>query len=1007
MRTLNVKRISAIAAGAALLGVGLAFAGPITFQNVPIISNSGQPVVQIVIGSTAQPLDGVSAANIAAAIGNLAYTSVPVTASVNQTQAASVLHATLGTGATYSLANQQVWLNETGTTSVSGSYSFTALIGSVLNRALQLNVPYSTKSLQAGGSQYAYSSATSISTTLTPAQSPYTGVGVPINTTPNYNINGGGVSIPSSGATFTGSSNGDNILRVDSTELPGLMNNAGNNGESEYLWVTGFPVFVQQTSSQAGGFALLSAGGAYQVTFAKPLALTTSNGGANNAEFTLLGQNWTLLGGRYPSSSVGQNYAVAGGNVTLASSLTPLTTVYVGHNLTSGSFVVSLEDLGQSNSAGVSPASLAVYYNGQLTNTTSVYPGNIVKFNVTGHILDVKVNQTFAGLYAYQKWAKMQVYSNVYNLRDGNQFNSTLDKGWNVKLWWTNATSSSGTANELYSIIMYNSSPETITPGKSIAFIQNPVAYKFTFVGDTLSNANFDPVTLTTSSQSTENYQNLGTVASGLFTIQNVTEPAQLLTVASQIPNAFTTIGPTTSSVLYDLTPYTVASSGNSLTTQGFFNPAQETSADMNTVVTLSYTGPNAANWITSTYPLQVVVNGHEFTGTAGTYTNQTQQVSFTSNSANIVLPIPISELVGTSSTGGIKLSKALPGTLTVNVITYNGLSNFDPANMVALGKLSNAAPGVLYTPTGNTNLWQEGFSQTAATNTLYNDGGSGSLTNFYLNAQTPSYAPTTEGQYFTFTMNEIAVPNSGTQYQDGFIVGLDNTTAGVGASNLFQLNYSATSSGGNHNNVTYDSTQGHLISVMQGFRSEGGSKVTSITPGSVTISFAKAVDELQFAVGPANATTITHNFKLWGPYSVGQATNLPNVSIGSVTANVTVGGSTGGATVTGISQIQAVPSVSQADQPVLLNGLGGTSPLVVLDSQANPQSNLILIGSGFVNTLSEQLQSSYNISMTPSTQIMQAYGTNRILIAGYTKNQTQAAADSFIQQLYSQASTV
>jgi len=54
-------------AGAALLGVGLAFSGPVSFSSVPIISNSGQPVVQIVVGSGAKPGDGVAAANIAAA----------------------------------------------------------------------------------------------------------------------------------------------------------------------------------------------------------------------------------------------------------------------------------------------------------------------------------------------------------------------------------------------------------------------------------------------------------------------------------------------------------------------------------------------------------------------------------------------------------------------------------------------------------------------------------------------------------------------------------------------------------------------------------------------------------------------------------------------------------------------------------------------------------------------------------------------------------------------------
>ncbi|MGC8647790.1 MAG: S-layer protein, partial [Candidatus Micrarchaeia archaeon] len=135
MKSINAKKIAAITAGAALLGIGLAFAGPVSFQNVPIISNSGQPLVQIVIGSQAKPSDGVAAANIAAAIGNLAFTTVPVTAKVNTTEAQSVLHVAV-TGANYTLVNPQVWLNESGTALSSGTYGFSALIGSVLNGAV-------------------------------------------------------------------------------------------------------------------------------------------------------------------------------------------------------------------------------------------------------------------------------------------------------------------------------------------------------------------------------------------------------------------------------------------------------------------------------------------------------------------------------------------------------------------------------------------------------------------------------------------------------------------------------------------------------------------------------------------------------------------------------------------------------------------------------------------------------------------------------------------------------
>ena len=151
MKSLNAKRIAAIVTGAALLGAGLAFAGPLTFQNVPIISNSGQPVVQVVIGSSAKPSDGVAAGNIAAAIGNLAYTSTPVTALVN-TNSTKALTVSVSS-AKYSLTDQQVWLNESGVTSATGaSYLFSALIGSMLNQGVQLGALQNTKVQQGAGS---------------------------------------------------------------------------------------------------------------------------------------------------------------------------------------------------------------------------------------------------------------------------------------------------------------------------------------------------------------------------------------------------------------------------------------------------------------------------------------------------------------------------------------------------------------------------------------------------------------------------------------------------------------------------------------------------------------------------------------------------------------------------------------------------------------------------------------------------------------------------------------
>ncbi|NUN11749.1 S-layer protein [Candidatus Micrarchaeota archaeon] len=77
VRSANIKRISSIAAGAALLGAAFGAAQVMVdgdLGNYPFFSN-GEPNVKIVVGSTAHPSDAVAAANIAAMIGNLAYTS--------------------------------------------------------------------------------------------------------------------------------------------------------------------------------------------------------------------------------------------------------------------------------------------------------------------------------------------------------------------------------------------------------------------------------------------------------------------------------------------------------------------------------------------------------------------------------------------------------------------------------------------------------------------------------------------------------------------------------------------------------------------------------------------------------------------------------------------------------------------------------------------------------------------------------------------------------------------
>jgi lipopolysaccharide export system protein LptA len=1161
MNRLNAKRIGVLAAS---LLFGLAVAGPVSFSNIPIINSAGQPVVQIVVGSNAQPSDGVVAANIAAVIGNLAFTSQPVTATVQGTSGLSCVVTT----ATCSVSGQQVWLGEAGVAAPAGSYGFTALIGSVLNRGITLGSPSNTKFLATTST---YGSQQGFTTTNSPPDSPYTAAGyVPTSTSVTASNNGGGVSFTS----FT-SGHIDNLMVVSNSQLPALLSNAGSYGESEYLFLTGFPVYNQQTSPSVKSFAVIDAGGAYEALFNHPIhePYYTTGNSVNNAAITLLGQNWTIVSYTLPSgTATSSTVAQHGGKLGLASSLVPLTTVYVGKNLTSGPFTVQLADLGTANSAGVSPAAINVYYKGALTNSSSVYPGNTVKYNVSGTLLWVKVNQTFAGLYAYQKWAKIQMYSGLYNITDGGVFNQTRDPGWNINLLWTNTTGAGKQLTDLAGIILYNTTPVMLTPGQSFTFIQNPKVYKVTLTGDTLGN-NFDALTVSSQYASSVDYANSpGAVGSGLGNINNITEPAQELVVTSSIPNAFNDGGFTGSSAVYDLTPYTLkelnttgtavgapvnvllqisagyptanyisntnplvvtisgypsSTSGsatstslsftsnsfgfNALSTSGnFYNItaiklnralpglivsvnssgasgsatfsgnapytntivagnvpvlSQQTSGTATTVVTgnivlatsvsgvnsisfsntvasggtigisgnVAITSANVVNAISSTNPFtlsgnlivantvfplfsggkvignvivsgNVLVQNNNIAVTANTATVNTFSAAsgFLTVTANVPLSGPI------TISGNIMLTANIPTATTVTT-GPEGIVTFAPTNVIitsgstgsgaGIAKLiSGTTPQILYGPLAGKSY----YSTVSGASVIYNQQNGQPTTNFAISNMNPVAVAGTGPQFafFTYTTSEIDVP-SNTQSQDQFAFNILNSTAGVAATPLFQLNYSATNT---QNNVTYTSSTGNSVNAQAGFVSERGSKVAAIGPTSLTFDLAENVDSLQLVVGPVNSTVSTAK-KVVGPYSIGQSTNLPNVTIANITAKCSVGASGSGCSVSGIGNLTATPSVSSATTPVSLNT--AATPLVVLDSNANQASTLIVIGSKFVNSVAAQIfaqNPSLASSFNTGSVIVQAFGSNRILVAGYYANQTVQAGNQFIQALLSSA---
>ena len=75
-----MKSMKAALVGATLIGAALA--GAVTVDETGLSGykffTNGEPAVKVVVGSKAAPSDGVVAANIAAMLGNLAYTDQSV-----------------------------------------------------------------------------------------------------------------------------------------------------------------------------------------------------------------------------------------------------------------------------------------------------------------------------------------------------------------------------------------------------------------------------------------------------------------------------------------------------------------------------------------------------------------------------------------------------------------------------------------------------------------------------------------------------------------------------------------------------------------------------------------------------------------------------------------------------------------------------------------------------------------------------------------------------------------
>jgi hypothetical protein len=989
----KIKRIAALAVGAALLGLAAAaYNGNLSYGNVPIITN-GQPSVQIVVGAKAAASDGVAAANLAAVLGNLAYTTQPVTVT-GTSNVVATLNIPAGATNLCTLTNQQVYLNQSAV-EAGGAYLFNTLIGSIFTKANQLDfnlLQYSKP--PADLVNYGYNEANQ----LTPTPSPLTGYnGQPIN---GYRITpqiGGGLTVnfPFKSSTY------DAFLQVSPTTSAtyGLLNGVGPYQETERLWLHGFAGYNQQ----AKAYEAQDVFGVYEITFGKPIPISTNNayvnyalnhGGITASQFdaanqptfatiTILGQNFTTINFTTPDTPGATTTTfVTGGSIGIASAVSPLTTVYVGQNVTAGPYTFVLRDLSYPTSEGISSAALDIYYNGVLINTTKQDPGTWKLYNYSGSPVWVYVKETFPGLYAYQKWAKIQLFSNTYTLQDGKAFPLYGNGNWTVVLRWiSNSTDSNSRANKLAGILLVgNGTNATLNVGGVYNYPNGPQGplWQAQFVGPTLTT--YDTIKVTYSQQ-VVTFKNKGT-ASWVDTLHL---PLNLITVSSSTPNAFIVAGYPASTFQYVLQPYELDSKVTPPGEPSVVNTANENVALIVSSVVTPTTLPALPTSLT------VTVKGYDANPNRPTQVSLSFTIptnaAFDSTGVNIA--------IATTDTGyalknvtDITLSYMPSVPLKFDIVTnYAGSTTGTIlATLEPYGSL--VQPVILMQPSGYS--YPEFFTPSVTyvpQNTQFTLSSNWKYDNI--------------GYQGNLTIQEVGVPVATTGQYDYFVVPI----RAINATAPYQLNATT------DKNITYVSTQGGSgVTAGAGFISERGSQIASVGTTSVQINLAKDPIYLQFAVKPTSVAVGTKSVE-YGPFSAGQLiTGVPGVTgqvyVEKVTAtcNVDADALKQYITVSGLDKV--APSVSQAAVVTPLNTVA--TPLVVLDTQANPAATLITVGGPLVNTVTQQVFAQHpELSLSPSNPvIVQAVGTNRIVVAGYTADDTKTAVNQLIQSLLAQASS-
>ena len=476
MKSLTVKRVAALAAGAALLGSALV-AAEVTYSNVQLVNQNGQPTAQVVVGSGAAASDGVVAANIAAMLGNLAYKAQTLTASTAG-EATCNVGGGAASGGTCAISNEKVKLQVTLPGVMTGAYGWKTLIQDYSDKYLQNRNSSTQEDL--------YNTTIDISGFDVPTKNNYwAGLASNLNK----------ISYPAGTGGTPGQPARQAVKKIGANEFGTFAtfntkdNRAGKSySESQTLWLYtetlwddtlkkvvakkpyisyraqfsqsgdtyGIPMCTALGSGAAGWW------GSCTSSNATVYGSTTEDDRSDRHRIAIkwLGEDWIISEMNLPDNTnstisgatdvwinAAYNFS-AGGSVKLAKE-SSYGIVNIGQNLSAGNYVVKLVDITVPSSTLPYGAAVIEIYdaNGQKVYDSRIASGSTMTWtSPDGTLIKVKVYKSTPGYTLSAKWAEMAVYAQEIELKDDERLDVD-NTNWYAKILWKNKGYDTGGQN--------------------------------------------------------------------------------------------------------------------------------------------------------------------------------------------------------------------------------------------------------------------------------------------------------------------------------------------------------------------------------------------------------------------------------------------------------------------------------------------------------------------------------------------------------------------------------